>query len=470
MSGAKLNPDGLLNGRYYPRPSGRVWYVDAFNGNDSNAGTANSPKQSIAGAFNAGSSGDTFVFYAGSYACADYFTGTSNNITTAYCYDHTVIAAEPGSVIWSGIEEFTDGNSGNDLSIRYYGLIFEGNTANVGSWHHLGGRDKIRTQRHFHNCLFRYLNGSISWGYTNASGPAAATTFMYNCTIYNETFNSAFSNGGGALINCAGSTSTCFDNVPGSHPSSSKDIIKRNNIQGVSMDINGNITSGAWEHAGDGYNPDGSKAHIGVYGGPFSWETSNDTKVMIEQNNRPAIKYIDYITETRERTYSYGSGGVVFPQLAVTANISDPTDVIELNSRMFVQSSDVNDEVGFGWYYRTTPGSGSWSVLYNKNYLSVIGDNFNGRTGYVMGQHNGGQYWFTSGLQADDISVMFNGAFFNSDKVEFAPGTLPNGNSGGTIYLNRFSSNSSSSLWDVLNSSFIKCTVYDGSYFPRYGD
>jgi hypothetical protein len=58
--------------------------------------------------------------------------------------------------------------------------------------------------------------------------------------------------------------------------SSSNLVSGETQLEGVTYDSDYNITSDGWENTGTGLNPDGTQAHIGVYGGPYGWgEWSN---------------------------------------------------------------------------------------------------------------------------------------------------------------------------------------------------
>jgi hypothetical protein len=128
-----LGGDGLylnrLDGRvrlgskwgHFPETTGTVHYVDAANGNDSNSGTVGSPKATVTSAMSNATAGDTVVMYAGTYDMANYFLGGSNNITAAYSINTTFIAAEPGKVKWTNVEEFTT-TTACTISITVSGL------------------------------------------------------------------------------------------------------------------------------------------------------------------------------------------------------------------------------------------------------------------------------------------------------------------------------------------------------------
>jgi len=259
-----LGGDGLylnrLDGRvrlgskwgHFPETTGTVHYVDAANGSDSNSGTVGSPKATVISAMGNVTAGDTVVMYAGTYDMANYFLGSSNNITAAYSINTTFIAAEPGKVKWTNIEEFTTTTA---CTIKYYGIWFASST---GGWTHLTGNAGVTNSiRYFYNCFFKGLSNNLTWGYLG-------TIHMFNCTV-DDSFYAGYDYGDGTLQNTA-CTST-FANAPGSGGT----VTSNTNLPSISLGVDANISSSGWENTGTGRNPDGTRANIGVYGGPYAW-------------------------------------------------------------------------------------------------------------------------------------------------------------------------------------------------------
>ncbi len=64
-------------------------------------------------------------------------------------------------------------------------------------------------------------------------------------------------------------------------------------LTNATFDVDYNITSSGWQNTGTGENPDGSQAHIGVYGGPYAWgivrSVTSHINTIISEAEKPAI-------------------------------------------------------------------------------------------------------------------------------------------------------------------------------------
>lgn len=78
-------------------------------------------------------------------------------------------------------------------------------------------------------------------------------------------------------------------------------------IFNITINSKYHITSTGWENAGDGINPDGTKAHIGVYGGLFAW----GTKVVEITPTNNTLKVISWSTMDNNIAMISNKGKVV---------------------------------------------------------------------------------------------------------------------------------------------------------------
>lgn len=127
----------------------------------------------------------------------------------------------------------------------------------------------------YYNCVFAPGYCGSSNLVSNSSVKIENSVFVGQPASYNYKLIS------GTSINCASTVQYLEPN--------NGIIIKP--LYNVSLDKDYNITSDGWKHTGEGTNPDGSVAHIGVYGGPFAWGSKveeisgvSKLKVVLEVN------------------------------------------------------------------------------------------------------------------------------------------------------------------------------------------
>lgn len=183
--------------------------------------------------------------------------------------------------------------------------------------------------------------------------------------------------------------------------------------------------------------------------------------VEVYMGNRWAVSggMIDFDFNQRNTEESFGVGNSQYYrsnyEVSVTTTRSD--DIILLQGRMNWSFSDNDDEIGFGWGYNTD-GSNNYSIL---KFDNVTGnDNGSGRYGTVTGSHNDDQN-SQFGDQIGVMDVVFTPGSANT--WYFVPACLGSNNTGSTLKINRYASDSSGpSTWDNLGSSTVVAMVFAG--------
>lgn len=255
-----------------------IIYIDGSNGDDNTGdGSKTKPFQSVVKGFdfmaNNCKQGGAIIIADGNYDVSKLFTGTSNNLASKYNSIKLSLFAETlGNVTFDNHKEWmvVENGSSQRIKLNFYGIIMK------APYTHLGGDDWTNE---YYNCVI----SSVFGGHNKFVKSAAIK--MQNCLFagYEDALHRVYPISGIA-DNCA-STNTAMDPYAGT---------KTNALFNVTIDSNYHITSTGWENAGDGINPDGTKAHIGVYGGLFAWgtkvveitPTNNTLKVVLEPNEQ----------------------------------------------------------------------------------------------------------------------------------------------------------------------------------------
>ena len=107
-----------------------------------------------------------------------------------------------------------------------------------------------------HNCVFKFTESSCLF-YINTLEHIT----LKNCAFITPNVNIYQNRGYYKVLNGAFSAS-----IP-----SSSHVVTETCLENCNFNEDYHITSNGWENAGTGTNPDGSQAHIGVYGGEFGW-------------------------------------------------------------------------------------------------------------------------------------------------------------------------------------------------------
>lgn len=217
----------------------------------------------------------------GDYDWSAIASGYSYNINPKFNgMKVSFIAKNPGKASFysnEGLEMLIlEQNSSMRINFKFYGLIIH-NIKGNREYTHLGG-DSWGIE--YYNCVFDNLKIG-GWNSVDQN----AFIKVQNCLFYNCTKNGSYYDAAlkGEAINTA-STNEVMDPYNG---------IKKSCLNKVSTNSKFEIVSDGWMNKGQGTNPDGTPANIGVYGGEFAW---GDWRV----NNDEAILY----TEASEKNLS----------------------------------------------------------------------------------------------------------------------------------------------------------------------
>lgn len=279
-----------------------VIYVDTTKGNDTTGdGSKSKPFATVVKGFdymntNCRQNG-AIVIGKGSYDISKLFDigGTKDLLTKYNEMKISLLAEEMGSVQfnspaiqWSSIQ--LDANS--KFMLKAYGIIMN-NTLNYAflncdEW-----------QNEYYNCAFVGIFGG-----KNEINPANVSVYIEN-SVFNGTNNPYYTEKPlkGSSVNCA-SINNYIEPYNGTITTS---------LKNVKFDSKYNITTTGWKNQGTGSNPDGSKAHIGVYGGQFAWGSKvqevedlqiRTLKVVLEQNEKLQLSIDEDLTENTKLEWS----------------------------------------------------------------------------------------------------------------------------------------------------------------------
>lgn len=254
----------------------KVYYVDGIEGSDTNKGLREKPLRTFTKAYNKCSDGDA-IYLIGKKG-VNY-----NDYTSAIQKEISIIGDGLLSVIdFSGENLWTNTSKSVDL----YRVFIKTNQIFRGA--------SLEAVFRFYNCLMKYDNVI---GYRNNTTICEVRT--YNCTYDSRgaTFGTfrgrqyvknaiAFGNLNNANTYLTSSIKSSYINdffieegAPTNQGTSfSYEVDESYMIEGID-----------WQEKGLGFNPDGTKANLGVYGGPFSWTNSRIEYYFIESNNKKNI-------------------------------------------------------------------------------------------------------------------------------------------------------------------------------------
>ncbi|MFA5780179.1 MAG: hypothetical protein WC947_08570, partial [Elusimicrobiota bacterium] len=124
------------------------------------------------------------------------------------------------------------------------------------------GYGSLETQAKIYNCVFVRTGTTVqpSMIYDNS---AVSNIYLYNCLFETEY------DWQGSYSGSTGLKTT--QNVGFTKATTSIGITLTTCLSSVSDDAEYYITSAGWQNAGTGTNPNGTTAHIGVYGGTYAW-------------------------------------------------------------------------------------------------------------------------------------------------------------------------------------------------------
>ena len=256
----------------------KVYYVSVNGNNATGNGSINNPYGTVLYvAQHVAQSGDAIFALPGIHTV----TSLIGDWGTGGVFDwgkNIAFIGEPGRTIFS-----TNGNSHsfachNPVNCyggsKIYNIIFD---ITYASRHNTRYRKALfsrhSTTRVFcttYNCVFICRNNFPSFIYDNSW---SSTVITYNCVVISPSNMDSPHTGTITNYNLASNVVI--------HPAGATNITC---LSSVLFDKDYNITSGNWNHAGTGTNPDGSRAHIGVYGGEFAWRPPNYS--LIKANNK----------------------------------------------------------------------------------------------------------------------------------------------------------------------------------------
>lgn len=314
-----------------------IIYIDGSNGNDtSGTGSKDAPFQSIKKGIdyldmNCREEG-AIIIKDGTYDVKDVFKGNSNNLNASYNkMKFSLFAETMGNVKFDNVGEWmlVENSQTSRIKVKLYGIIFNSTSA---EYYHLGGDD---WENEYYNCVFAKGYGGWLEFVNNASFKVENSLFAGSPNMYYYNANKM----AGSVTNSA-STTQYMDPNNGT---------KTNVLYNVTIDSNYNITSDGWQNSGSGKNPDGTKAHIGVYGGLFAW----GTKV---QEVTPTGNTLKVVLEPNEQL-----------QLSIDENLSENSNANWLSSDSTVASVDSN-----GLVTALSEGNTKVSVIYSNGTIEFI--------------------------------------------------------------------------------------------------
>lgn len=239
----------------------KVIYVDAIKGNDNGDGTKNNPFKTFNKAFSVVNNGDLIYLSEGTY----YFT----NANYSYKNFDVVGQQKKTTLIFNTpykrfYEYPANGYFTINSNVNFYDLIIETRGSNTFA-HYFYNTGQVG----FYNVVF---NNMFDLDYADFLNFEGGQLKFINITLTNSGSKNDF------IRQLSTSQNTViFENCYGNIKVSP---LSNNNINFVTsiitndplLDQNFNILSSGWKNAGTGTNPDGSKAHIGVYGGQYAWK------------------------------------------------------------------------------------------------------------------------------------------------------------------------------------------------------
>ena len=267
-----INTEGFSQGKPlnisdYPCNISTIYYVSESGNDTTGDGSKLKPFKTVYAAVNKCVGGDTIYISAGTYDVT--YSGGSYGGGGLYDYGKSInFIGEKNKTIFlcdGAKHSLRDHHAiltkGTDTSI--FNIIFRSNCSGRSTNYTVsifGGDSFLSVNAKVYNCVFDYMyynNSQCSMIYDNSS--ASNVVIKNSIFICNDYFLSSYTGASCVkLINCAckktfadGTRTTCLDNA--------------------TFDSNYNITSSGSVNTGTGYNRDGTKANIGVYGGLCSW-------------------------------------------------------------------------------------------------------------------------------------------------------------------------------------------------------
>ena len=256
----------------------KIIYVDANNGSDTAGdGSKYNPYQSLNQAHAVAVSGDCIVL-KGVFYLGKGFAFKQDVDYIGYTKDTVLNGSN-----WIGYNNniyrlIFDGNNYSDS------YTFTGNNFNLYNIVYINQYSSESVREIFGNYTGEIRNSLFASGNWN-------NLYFGSCNIYAEN-------------NALGLNISTFDDVF--------------SLYDVNFDSDYNITSDGWKNTGTGLNPDGTQAHIGVYGGKFAW--GNWTKILLKSNNKYYTYQNNEFIEVEPTVENFEENSIILAQLTT------PTD------------------------------------------------------------------------------------------------------------------------------------------------
>ena len=267
----------------------KIIYVDAINGSDEiGDGSKDNPYKTLQVALNYASRGDALYLRKGTYtirAIHYIFDKKGVDLIGEGYYSNIIIQ---GNINAYG--QYLNGNIENNFYMLRFSVDenYASNATDTRFLYTIGQHSSRTTTYDFgiYNCIFEDAYGILSTQFFSFDGTYSFDVNIAKLDIKNSAF---YSSGDINIFNISASQSVINKiNVVNVATSTSKitpvsSESFKTNLVNVLFDEKYNITSEGWRNTGTGTNPDGTQAHIGVYGGEFAWR---DWKILLKSNNK----------------------------------------------------------------------------------------------------------------------------------------------------------------------------------------
>ena len=250
----------------------KIWYTNNVNGSDiTGDGSKSNPYKTFTKSYNSCSSGDA-IYLIGIEGANynDYMGGINKNIS--------IIGEGPLSKIDVSDSKWATYSTGNVnlYKVTLLGIQFFRDSSGHRNYYNCYIIARGGTLDNFASTIYPNFYNCILYEPSSGNGYYLAPAIFQDCLIYGKNDGISYSWGfyGGCsdyevkttYINYHFVSYLADCNVP---KSNSNDTFVDEDYNIINPSIN-------WQNSGTDTNPDGSQAHIGVYGGPFAWgEWSN---------------------------------------------------------------------------------------------------------------------------------------------------------------------------------------------------
>ena len=323
----------------------KIIYVDAINGNDIiGDGTRNKPYKTLQTAIDNCNENYAIKLSDGIFTIHGFndllqkhnITYIGNNKTVIEIEANQTLNINPVSSFYKII--FRPCKNYIDEAQRGFKSILYGGHTTIRTWNML-----------FYNCVFEDPYDVLVKGQRHCSYIYADTSsYVYhiyenlkfiNCialdtpmvsTWYDPTTKSI------QVVNCATNYRSLIN--PNGESDHSRNVEVITSLTNAFFDEKYNITSEGWRNTGTGTNPDGTQAHIGVYGGEFAWR---NWKILLKSNNKYYTYRNNEFIEVEPTVENFKGKSIYLPDLTT------PTDRVVL-------TMEGEEELENGRLYRKT--------------------------------------------------------------------------------------------------------------------